>query len=98
VVGSDIVPQLHSWYRADDLLRLVNLLIIPRQGYVLSEHDLEALYSRRVDFAIADIGVPQVSSSAYRANDNDSGIVASVAEYIHQEHLYEWQEAKPVSP
>ncbi|AFY70686.1 cytidyltransferase-related domain protein [Thalassoporum mexicanum PCC 7367] len=98
VVGSDIVPQLHSWYHANQLLNLVNLLIVPRQGYALSEQDLEALRIRRATFAIANIGVPQVSSSAYRECDDDSGIVSSVAEYIHQEHLYEWQEARPVSP
>ncbi len=33
VIGGDLVPQLPTWYRAQDLLNQVNLLVVPRQGW-----------------------------------------------------------------
>ncbi len=33
VIGSDILPQITSWYRIEELLTLVKILIVPRLGY-----------------------------------------------------------------
>ncbi len=91
VVGSDLVRQLPTWYQADRLLRQVKILVVPRPGFWLTDRDMIALQSHNADISIGELTVPIVSSSAYRNNGDKSGIIPSVAAYIEQEHLYEWQ-------
>lgn len=94
-IGADLVGQLPSWYRAEELLRQVKVAIVPRPGYSLPDRDLEVLRRRCASVEIADLVVPSISSSDYRSNRDPSGIIPSVAAYIYQEHLYACQEAKP---
>lgn len=95
VIGSDLIAQLPNWYRVDDLLQDVDLMIVPRPGYSLSEADLEALRQRGVRVAIADLMGPATSSTAYREHGENSGLTPPIQDYIHREHLYAWQEAPP---
>jgi nicotinate-nucleotide adenylyltransferase len=93
VIGSDLITQLPSWYRADDLLQTVDLLIVPRPGYSLSESALEALRKRGVRVAIADLIGPATSSTAFREHGEITGLTPPIEDYIHREHLYPCQEA-----
>ncbi len=95
VIGSDLVAQLPNWYRVDDLLQEVDLLIIPRPDYPLSEADLEALRQQGVRVAIADLMGPATSSTAYREHREKAGLAPQIEDYIHREHLYPCQEAPP---
>jgi nicotinate-nucleotide adenylyltransferase len=94
VVGVDLIPQLPSWYRADELLSQIGILVVPRAGYAMPWTEIDLLKQRGVKIAIAELSVPMVSSSAYRNNGDRSGIIPSVAAYIDREHLYSWQETK----
>ena len=96
VIGGDLVAQLPTWYRAQDLLRQVNLLVVPRQGVAIAPADIERLVNMGTDVAIApeSISIPDVSSSDYRNNGNNSVIIPTVAAYIQRESLYAW----PKSP
>ncbi len=96
-IGADIVPQLPSWYRSAELLRQVDVVAIPRAGYVLTPADVQRLESLGTQVAIADLCAPGVSSSLYRDRGDRSGIIPSVAEYIAREHLYAWQTASAAS-
>ena len=87
VIGSDILPQITSWYRIEELLQQVKLLIIPRIGYDITEQDLTSL-SKIGEFAIATLNAPQVSSSTYRSQKDSSLIVPAVEDYIRQNNLY----------
>ncbi|MBM0740928.1 nicotinate-nucleotide adenylyltransferase [Phormidium sp. CLA17] len=95
VVGSDLVAQLPNWYQIEDLLREVNLLVVPRPGYPLSEAALEVLKQRGARVAIADLMGPDTSSTAYRNHKDTDGLTASIEDYIRREHLYECQDASP---
>ena len=88
VIGSDIIPQLPRWYRAERLLQQVCLLVIPRPGYPLRKEELKVVETMGGIYAIADLNAPEVSSSAYR-NWRDSRLILPLVEdYIHQEKLY----------
>lgn len=93
VIGGDLVPQLLTWYRAQDLLNQVKLLVVPRQGVTISPEDIDRLVNMGTEVAIApsSISIPDVSSSDYRNNGNSSVIIPTVAAYIQQESLYAWQ-------
>jgi nicotinate-nucleotide adenylyltransferase len=93
VIGGDLVPQLPTWYRAQDLLNQVNLLVVPRQGVTILEDDIDRLVNMGAEVAIApdSTSIPNVSSSDYRNNGNSSVIIPTVAAYIQRESLYAWQ-------
>ncbi len=98
VVGGDLVSQLPSWYQAQALFHQVKLLVIVRQGYQISEQSLEKLYASGARVAIADIVIPDTSSSNYRQHGDRSGIISSIQAYIHTNNLYQWEEINPAAP
>jgi len=89
VVGADILPQLPKWYRSDELLRQVKLLVMPRAGIAVSPELLEPIQKMGTTVAIAPVTIPNVSSSAYRHDHNDQVILPSVKQYIQQQKLYQ---------
>ncbi|NUN65775.1 nicotinate-nucleotide adenylyltransferase [Pseudanabaena biceps] len=100
VIGGDLVTQLPTWYRAQDLLNQVKLLVVPRQGVSIANADVERLVSMGTEVAIApeSTSIPNVSSSDYRNNGNSSVIIPTVAAYIQQESLYAWQTSPAPQP
>ena len=88
VIGSDILSQITSWYRVQELLKLVKILIVPRVGYEINQQDLNALQEVGGRFAIASIDAPEVSSSTYRMQKDRNLISSTVADYILQHNLY----------
>ncbi len=91
VIGADLISQLPRWYRLEDLLQQVQLLVIPRAGYPLEEQDLQELKSLGGRVAIAHLHPPGVSSTDYRNSGDDHAITPPVAAYISQENLYPCQ-------
>lgn len=89
VVGADLVPQLPSWYRAEDIFAAVKILVVPRPGYSADEDDLMEL-RRHTQVHLAS--TPQqhdVSSTQVRQNDEDAiDLPPAVEAYIHQHNLY----------
>ena len=88
VVGSDILPQIHNWYRIEELLTEVKVLIVPRQGYAIEKAELAFLNNLGGEYAIASLNAPKVSSSTYRLQKDQSLVVPSVRDYIYRQNLY----------
>jgi nicotinate-nucleotide adenylyltransferase len=40
VIGADLIAQLAQWYRVEELLQQVRLLVVPRPGYPIAQADL----------------------------------------------------------
>ncbi len=93
VIGADLVNQLPRWYRAEDLLRQVQLLVVPRPGYAVKDVDLQQLRQLGAEVVLADLTGPDVSSTAYRENGDTHALTPPIEAYIHREHLYECQHA-----
>ena len=89
VVGSDILPQIHNWYRIEELLAEVKVLIVPRQGYGIEKAELTSLDNLGGEYAIASLNAPKVSSSTYRLRKDQSLVVPSVRDYIYRQNLYD---------
>ena len=98
VVGSDLAQQLPRWYKVEDLLGQVRLLIVPRPGYMLDEGVLQQLRSLGADVAIANLTGLDVSSTAYRERGDARAVTPPVKDYIHRERLYECQNAPQEIP
>jgi len=88
VIGSDLVAQIPRWYASRELLKRVNLLIIPRPGYPPRAEELEALSQMGGHYKVANLNAPPVSSTAYRQNGYADVVDSSVKEYIQKQKLY----------
>ncbi|MEL6440953.1 MAG: nicotinate-nucleotide adenylyltransferase [Cyanobacteria bacterium J06621_8] len=88
VIGSDILPQITKWYRSAELLTLVKVLVVPRLGYNIQSSDLDTIEEMGGKYAIATLNAPQVSSSSYRLQQNQSFVSPAVRNYIEHKKLY----------
>jgi nicotinate-nucleotide adenylyltransferase len=92
VVGSDLLTQLPKWYRIQDLLMQVRLLVIPRPGYTINNSTLQPVQKLGGKVAIAEMVGLDVSSTAYRTHRDENTLTPPVVAYINQEHLYKCQD------
>lgn len=92
IIGSDLLTQLPRWYRIEDLLQEVQLLIVPRPGYAIDESSSEVVQKLGGKIAIASLTGLDVSSTAYREHGDPQALTAPVVAYINREHLYECQD------
>jgi nicotinate-nucleotide adenylyltransferase len=102
VVGSDLVEQLPTWYKAQELFAEVSILVVPRPGYDLSDDALEAVREQGGAIAIADISKTfDISSTYFRRTEDPNALSQSVRAYIDQNNLYPCPESsrekQPVS-
>lgn len=93
VVGSDLLSQLPRWYRIEDLLRQVQLFVIPRPGYGIDRDSLQQLENLGAKIAIANYIGLDVSSTRFREQGNTHALTPTVIDYINQQHLYKCQHA-----
>ncbi|MGV0026422.1 nicotinate-nucleotide adenylyltransferase [Phormidesmis priestleyi] len=88
VIGGDLVNQLPQWFRVEELLKQVKLLVVPRPGYSLMSQDLHHLRQMGADVTIADLRAPDVSSTAYREQGETESVTPPIQDYIDREQLY----------
>ncbi|MEB3291231.1 MAG: nicotinate-nucleotide adenylyltransferase [Leptolyngbya sp.] len=95
VIGSDLVTQLPTWYRAKEILAAVDLLVVPRPGYPLESAGLDAL-RQHTRVSVAHLPHPiDTASSAYRQTCDDLALPPAVQAYVDQHHLYPCPENSP---
>jgi nicotinate-nucleotide adenylyltransferase len=92
VIGSDLIPQLPQWYQVEELLSQVKLLVLPRPRSPIREPELERLRQMGTSVAIAQLHLPDVSSTAYRQTQTSQALTPPVARYIQRENLYRYQD------
>lgn len=85
VVGADIAGQLPDWYKIEELLEQVGLLVVPRPGYSIKEADLEKLRQLGAKVEIAAMEGPDVSSTAYRQRKDVSNLTPAIKAFIGQD-------------
>ncbi len=98
VIGADLVKQLPRWYKAQELLQQVQVLVVPRPGHTLENEDLQQLQGLGTKVEVADLTGLDVSSTAYRDFGETDVITPPIQAYIHREHLYKCQDASKKMP
>jgi nicotinate-nucleotide adenylyltransferase len=88
VIGSDLLHQLPRWYHVEELLTQVQLLVIPRPGYVINDSSLEEIKQLGGKIVIASLTGLDVSSTAFREQKDPETLTPPVIAYIYREHLY----------
>ncbi|MEM1369439.1 MAG: nicotinate-nucleotide adenylyltransferase [Cyanobacteria bacterium P01_H01_bin.15] len=87
-IGSDLVDQIPSWYRSEELLQSVSFVIVPRPGYQVQPGQVKQLTTKGARIAIADFNAPLASSSDFRSGHDPSKLAPAVANYIREAQLY----------
>ncbi|MFZ4638807.1 MAG: nicotinate-nucleotide adenylyltransferase [Nodosilinea sp.] len=88
VIGSDLVTQLLSWYRAEDIFAAVGILIFPRPGYPITPEGLAAL-EQHTQVEVAEIAERvDAASSSYRLTSGTNDLTPAVRAYIAEHNLY----------
>lgn len=88
VIGSDLINQLPTWHRAEDIFAAVDLLIVPRPGHPLDEAGLQSL-GQKTKVTVAHLPDPvETASSDYRQTCDDMALTPAVQAYLDQHHLY----------
>lgn len=94
VIGADLIQQLPRWYKAGELFQQVHILVVPRPGYDLSDHDLMEVQRQGASVKVADIPKTfDVSSTYYRQTDDPTALPTAVRAYINQKNLYPCMES-----
>jgi nicotinate-nucleotide adenylyltransferase len=88
VLGSDLVNTLPTWFKTNELLQLVQLLIVPRPGTPIAATNLNAIKDLGGRFTLADFEGPDISSTDYRQKGGQYPMIPAIAAYIRQHDLY----------
>lgn len=90
VIGSDLLSQIPRWYKIEELLQQVQVLIVPRLGYPIQQQELKTLRLLGGKYLIAELTIPGFSSTIYRQQGAEQTLTPKVKEYINQQQLYQW--------
>ncbi|CAM3081420.1 nicotinate-nucleotide adenylyltransferase [Lactiplantibacillus plajomi] len=88
IIGGDMVDYLHTWYRIDDLLKLVTFVGIKRTGYPTTSQ-YPVIW---VDAPLIDISSTQIRKKISHGHTVRYLVPDAVAAYIEEHHLYEQQD------
>jgi nicotinate-nucleotide adenylyltransferase len=99
LVGSDNLPQLGSWHRIRDILRLATLAVLPRAGTPPDAetrlvHDLgpvaaEAILANTVDSPLVPVSATDLRGRLAAGRSVQGLVPAAIAAYIAERRLYE---------
>ncbi len=88
VVGSDLVSQIPSWYRAQQLLGQCRLAVVPRQGWALQEADLERLRQLGARVELLPLAIPASASSQIRHHPSPELVPPALWPELVKHNLY----------
>ena len=89
VIGSDLINEIFLWKNFDKIIQEVKLLIIIRAGYPIKSNTLKMLETKKVNFEVSSLNIPNISSSTVRLNNNYSDIPKSLIDIVKKNNLYE---------
>lgn len=87
IMGSDSFVKLNTWYKPEELKKLVHFIVFPRRGDG-DEHTYEQFRNKGWDFEITGMDYVDISSTDIRENIENSKINNKVEEYIKENGLY----------
>ncbi|WP_099205762.1 nicotinate (nicotinamide) nucleotide adenylyltransferase [Scatolibacter rhodanostii] len=95
LMGEDMFLTLQNWRRADEIMKLANIVVAPRSHSIqkIKQHKLilETEYAARVlieEIPYLSISSTQIRENRKRSKDIQSLVPQTVAEYIEENHIY----------
>jgi nicotinate-nucleotide adenylyltransferase len=89
VIGGDLVTQIDRWQGGVELIRQVELLVVPRPGWLVPPEALQHLQNLggRVQ-VVTDLDTLAISSTAVRQDADLQALTPTIADYIDRLDLY----------
>lgn len=78
LIGTDAFDKIHTWYKADELKKMVHFIVFPRGMDIQNKEDW--------DYEIAPMEFLNISSTEIRNKHNDT--IKEVKDYIKENDLY----------
>ena len=88
VVGSDLLPQIQSWYAVDEILRRCRLAMVPRLGWALDPLEIERLNRRGGRVEVLPLQIPATASSAIRRHPDPQLVPPELWPVLLEQNLY----------
>lgn len=94
--GSDILPMFDKWYKANEIISMVSLLVASRPGDGIDIDDekirLNKSFGHEVPLLKFDIDGVEASSSDIKRTGDDKEIPATAREFIKEHALYNFKD------
>ena len=81
IIGTDAFAKIETWYKADELKKLVHFIVFPRRGDEISGLD-------DWDYEITNMDYVDISSTQIR-NSEIKNTNLNILEYIKENELYQ---------
>ena len=88
VVGTDLVPQIPSWYAVETWLPNCSLAVVQRQGWPLKDQDFEQLRVLCPQVVHLPLEIPAAASSSVRHHPNPELVPSELLTDLAQQNLY----------
>ncbi len=88
VVGSDLVKDIPTWFKARDIFKTSQLGIVPRKGWPLNDAELQAIKDLGGKSILLPLTIPETSSSDIKKQQIFSQVPTAVLPIIKEKNLY----------
>ena len=85
IIGTDAFINLNSWYKINDLKKLVHFVVFPRKG---ETPDYSEFKAEGFDFEVAPMECIDISSTEIREQKEEGETTKAVEDYIKEYGLY----------
>lgn len=89
IIGSDMVNYLPTWYKIDELIKLVHFVAVRRTEKI----DPSVYPVQWIDAPLITISSTQIRKTLARHGDVSAFLPQTVLNYIQSQHLYQKKEA-----
>ena len=91
IMGSDLIPEMFKWKNIHQIIRKVNFVIIPREGYPIEKKYILEVKANNGDIEVSDLKIPKISSSMIRENSEYFGLPQSLISIVKDNNLYDFK-------
>ncbi len=88
VIGSDLAVQIPKWLHAKSVLNKAKIAIAIRDGWPISNKQLEEIKKLGGDFELLPFKIPESSSSKFREKPQESLVPSEIIPTLLEENLY----------
>ena len=88
VIGSDLASQVPKWLNAKSILNKASIAIVMRDGWPISENQLEEIKKLGGKIDLLPFNIPESSSSKFREKPQESLVPRELVPLLLEENLY----------
>ncbi len=88
VIGSDLAVQVPKWLNAKSILNKATIAIVMRDGWPISDNQLEDITNLGGEIELLPFSVPESSSSKFRERPQEVLVPKELVPLLLEENLY----------